>query len=82
MLGVHGRDEVLECLAGGPDPRLDAGGEFGVDQAAGGLQLADRVEAAEPRAACSQSWAARMSTVHSAGVRLTSGSRLESLPIR
>ncbi len=43
VLGVHRGHEVLEGLAGRPDARLDAGGEFGVDEAAGGLQLADRV---------------------------------------
>ena len=44
VLGVHGGDQVLEGLAGGADPRLDPGGEFGVDQSPGGLQLADRVD--------------------------------------
>ena len=44
VLGVHGRNEVLEGLAGGPDPRLDSGGEFGVGQSAGGLELAHRVD--------------------------------------
>ena len=43
VLGVYRGHQVLEGLAGGADARLDAGGEFGVDEAAGGLQLADRV---------------------------------------
>ena len=42
VLGVHGGHQVFEGLAGRADPWLDPGGEFGVDQTAGGLQLTDR----------------------------------------
>ncbi|MCY1220308.1 hypothetical protein D9M72_323180 [compost metagenome] len=49
MLGMHGRDQVLEGLARGPDPRLDACRQFGFREAAGCLQFTHGVLCGRPQ---------------------------------
>src|SRR4029453_8233185 len=41
---VHGSNDVVECLSGWLDPRLDAGRKVDVGESACGLQLADGID--------------------------------------
>ena len=82
MLGVHGGDEVVEGLAGRLDPRLDAGGKFDVGESAGGLQLAHGVRGGGAEGGVLPELGGQEEDGAFLRGELTSGSRLDSLPIR